>query len=199
MGDNSERDKDEKPLSANFAALIEIIRVEGRAYRREEQREDRGKKIREWITIGLLACTLSAVGWQVREMIKVYDPISKQAEASKEAADAATKQSENSDRALVQAQRAWVGPQNAAFVAEPAVGKPIETSIAYQNSGHEPALAFTYFIESFAIGTDQTSDQKATAEIQKYMQACKERKDWVGGSVILSNKLRLWRWLYFDE
>src|SRR5690348_3124680 len=83
--------------SADLSALIDVIREEGHAYRKEEQLEDSGKKVREWITIGLIALTLIAVGWQVYEMVKVYEPIKAQAEASQRAAEAATKQSENSD------------------------------------------------------------------------------------------------------
>src|ERR1700680_3177278 len=69
--------------------LIKTIESEGRAYRKEEQDEDRGKKRREWITIVLIALTFIAVCYQVYEMIKVYEPIREQAEASRIAADAA--------------------------------------------------------------------------------------------------------------
>ena len=86
-------------LSADFAALVNTIKNQGRAYRREEQREDRGKKFREWITIGLIFCTLLAVGWQVHEMIKVYEPIRQQAEASTQQAAASEKAAEATARA----------------------------------------------------------------------------------------------------
>jgi hypothetical protein len=66
--------------------LIKTIESEGRAYRKEEQDEDRGKKRREWVTIALIALTFIAVCYQVYEMIKVYEPIREQAEASKIAA-----------------------------------------------------------------------------------------------------------------
>src|SRR5262245_56475078 len=62
-------------LGKNFAQLIAAIRGEGAAERAEEQREDRGKKFREWTTIILIALTFIAVCWQVHEMIKVYEPI----------------------------------------------------------------------------------------------------------------------------
>ena len=80
--------------SADFAALIDTIIAEGRAYRREEQREDRGKKRRDWVTIVLIGLTFGAVCWQVHEMIKVYDPIKTQADAAKISADAAKVASE---------------------------------------------------------------------------------------------------------
>jgi hypothetical protein len=68
--------------------LIQAIKDEGIAYRKEEQREDRSKTWREWITIALITLTFFAVCYQVYEMIKVYDPIQQQAEASQQAAQA---------------------------------------------------------------------------------------------------------------
>jgi hypothetical protein len=191
---------DEKPQSrkhnkgrpsADFAALIDTVRDEGRAYRKEEQREDRGKRRREWITIGLIFLTFSAVCYQVYEMIKVYEPIREQAEASKKAAvatvraaDAATRQSENSDRAIVQAQRAWVGPLVASFAAEPSIGKAIEITVNYQNSGHEPAIGFVYSIEPFGADVADDKSGVADARIQNYLAACKNTLEWRGGSVV---------------
>jgi hypothetical protein len=84
--------------SADFAALIDAITAEGRAYRKEEQREDRGKKFREWITIVLIALTFGAVSLQVHEMIKVYEPIREQAKAATDQAAAATIQAETEKR-----------------------------------------------------------------------------------------------------
>ena len=67
-----------KTVSSDFAALIHTMQREGRAYRREEQREDRGKNIREWTTIVLITLTFIAICYQVHEMIKVYEPIKEQ-------------------------------------------------------------------------------------------------------------------------
>jgi hypothetical protein len=66
----------------DFEALIETIREEGRANRALERREDRTKVFREWLTITLVAFTLLAIVWQVREMIRVYEPIKEQADAT---------------------------------------------------------------------------------------------------------------------
>lgn len=81
-------------VSTNFVALIRAITQEGRAGRAEEQREDNAKQKREWLTIALLALTFGAIGWQVSEMIKVYDPIKEQ--------------SDTAHTALVAGQRAFV-------------------------------------------------------------------------------------------
>ncbi|MGB7698488.1 MAG: hypothetical protein WBL57_04140 [Methylovirgula sp.] len=173
-----------KSLSADFVALIEAIKAEGRAYRREEQQEDSAKRFREWITIVLLACTLTAVGWQVHEMIKVYGPIRDQANAEKTAADAATKQSANSEKTLVESQRAWVGPINASIAAEPTIGKPVEITITYQNTGHEPALGFTYLVETFLTTADEVARGITQKRLATYMQECKKVNQWIAGSVV---------------
>jgi hypothetical protein len=109
--------------SADFVALIETITAEGRAYRKEEQREDRGKKFREWVTIILIGMTFGAVCYQVYEMIKVYEPIKDQAKAATEQATAAGIQAENAKQSvatardsMIAAQRAWVGPISASIV-----------------------------------------------------------------------------------
>ena len=69
--------------STDFAALIDAIANEGSANRAEEKREDGGKQFRDWVTILLLIATTGGVYWQVAEMIKVYEPIKKQADAMK--------------------------------------------------------------------------------------------------------------------
>jgi hypothetical protein len=89
----------------------------------EEEGRDGRKASREKLTIFLVFATVVAAGtgdWffygQMSEMQKAYGP-------AQQAAAAATKQSENSDKAMVQAQRAWIGPSNAAFDVAPSIGK----------------------------------------------------------------------------
>jgi hypothetical protein len=132
---------------------------------REDEGRDSRKAFREYLTIALVFGTVVAAGigdvffyGQMSEMQKAYGPIADQANAAKRAADAATKQSEiatrqaeNSDKALFQSQRAWVGPSNASFSAEPKTEEPIEVAIQYQNSGREPALNFSYNIDMFGV------------------------------------------------
>jgi hypothetical protein len=175
----------------DLAPLIATLKSEGVAYRSEEQREDRSKKLREWLTIGLLFLTMIAIFWQVQEMIKVYGPVKEQAEATKRAAEAATRQSEiatkqaeASERAAVQAQRAWVGPQNASFATEPVAGKPVDITLTYQNTGRQPALGFTYLVEVFAVTTDEDQRGVASGRMARGLQQCKSTEKWSGGSVI---------------
>jgi len=179
------RNKKPNRPSSDVTVLIDAIKAEGRAYRGEEQREDRGKSWREWITIFLLAITSSFLYWQIQEMIKVYNPIRVQAEASKKLSEQAIKQSENAEKTLIQSNRAWVGPRNAFLSAEPAIGKPIEATIVYQNSGREPAASFLYVVDPFSIRKSQDATGVLAARIQNYMKACQETKEQkVGGSII---------------
>jgi hypothetical protein len=166
----------------DFSALLSTIKAEGRANRAEEKREDDASNLREWLTIVLIAFTLITVGWQVNEMVKVYGPIKEQADAAKISADTAIKQAENSERSLIQAQRAWVGPRNAVFAAEPVVGKPFEITITYENSGHEPAIAFISFVEAF--GMKIINDREGYENIKQDMSGCRDSKQWPGGSII---------------
>jgi hypothetical protein len=177
-----------------LGALIKTIESEGRAYRKEEQDEDRGKKRREWITIILIALTFAAVCYQVYEMIKVYEPIKEQAEASKIAADAATtqseiatKQSENSERALVQAQRAWVGPSNVRIDGTVEIGRPISIVVDYTNSGKEPALNFVPAIDFFQSTAEEDAGGAVTAKINAYFRGCKDVTSLRPGQVIFPN------------
>jgi hypothetical protein len=191
-GEKEERESGEhipnRP-SADFAALIHAIKREGIAYRKEEQREDRGKKFREWTTIGLIFATFIAVCWQVHEMVKVYGPISEQAQAARdsakanvEAAQAATKQSENSDKALIEGQRAWVGPSNAQSDGDPIAGKSYDVIITYQNTGREPATENIFDFLGFT--EDIAQDPIITEKVTSFLNACINRWQPGGGSVV---------------
>ncbi len=156
--------------------------TEGQANRREERREDRGKALREKITIALIAATLLAIGWQVREMVRVYGPISEQAEASRTSAQAATKQSENSDKSLMEAQRAWVGPSNAHSDADPISGKPYDVIIDYQNTGREPATENSSDLLAFSEAPE--NDATIAQRVNDFTHACIDRWQPGGGSVV---------------
>jgi hypothetical protein len=193
----SGKDDPHRP-SADFTALIHAIKREGAAYRKEEQREDRGKKIREWVTIVLIACTFGAVCWQVREMVKVYDPIQRQAEAAQKSAEAAviaaeaaktqtdaiSRQAQTTAEANIESQRAWVGPENASFSIEPTIGKPIDIVIQYQNTGRSPAFVFRYFADPFPSTVAQQNDGTTDKLLNQYLTECKNLNEWQGGSVI---------------
>ena len=178
----------------DFSALIDAIRAEGRAYRNEEQQEDKGKRFREWITICLLGATLLAIVLQVREMQRAYGPIRDQAKASaqaaaatQKAADAAMKQVQNAEQNTMQAQRAWVGPTNAALPTAPQPGKAIDVTVVYQNTGHEPALAFSYNIDAFEMRRVDTVTAVPAPRMDSYKKFCQITRHWPGGSAVYPN------------
>jgi hypothetical protein len=108
----------------------------------------------------------------------------KQANAAQKQAQALADSATVAHDNMILAERAWVGPNNAAFSADPAVGKPIEITIAYQNTGRQPALNFIYDANSFsdlAMFDPKGTAQQATSV---YMEACKAQMQWSGGSVI---------------
>jgi hypothetical protein len=117
--------------AADLSALINAIKAEGQANRDEERAEDDAGKLREWLTIALIAMTLIAIGWQVIEMIKVYDPISEQAKGI----NAQLKEMQTSSRA-------WVGSIGAQVKGKPSIGNDLAITIQYQNLGREPARNF---------------------------------------------------------
>ena len=80
----TQKGQQQGPVSRDFAAIIDAIGAEGKANRNEERREDRDKRSREIVTIGIVAITGAAVIAQVIEMRRVYDPINEQARAARE-------------------------------------------------------------------------------------------------------------------
>jgi len=160
-GDNPSGHDPESP-SADFAALIDAIKKEGRAYRKEEQREDSGKKFRDWITIGLVAATLFVFAWQLREMTRAYKPLQEQAEAAKDSAIAGA--------------RAWVGPYQAKLIEppQPSIEKDWKVEIDYQNTGREPARKFSTFFDPF-IEVSDMKDPAVMLRITQDVTACKIR------------------------
>jgi hypothetical protein len=188
----------ERGSSSDFSTLVDAIKSEGRAYRKEEQREDRGKKFREWVTIGFIGLTFLAICYQVHEMIKVYEPIRDQAIATDEsakattrAANAATEQSkiasrqvENSEKAVVQAQRAWVGPIIAKIEAAPEIGKPLRVLVQYANSGREPALNFIYAGDVFAVTPEEEGNNVSAAKVEAFFKGCREATNFRAGQAV---------------
>lgn len=174
QGNTEAHADDESGSSPDFKALIHTIRREGRAYRKEEQREDRGKRFREWITIILIATTFVAVCYQVNEMIKVYDPIRDQAiaandsaRATNKSATASAKVAEDSEKSLVAGSRAWVGPTDAKITSgAPADGQPVKVVISVRNSGREPARDVRWLPTKIVAADDGTLSQKVDTNLR---------------------------------
>jgi hypothetical protein len=124
-GENILKDEDigQRP-STDFRALIN-----------EERREDRGKAIRDWITIGILLATFGALAKnclaiisQVDEMRRVYEPIKISADATM--------------REAIANERAWVGPTDAVIPEQPVIGQPVKVATAYINSGRSASSLY---------------------------------------------------------
>jgi hypothetical protein len=154
--DRENREAQNNDAAAKIAAAIDTL---SNAQQTQTSHEDRNEKINVGmaiLTIFLVFLTVVFTGlsWlafreQLAEMKKVYGPVSDQADAAKKAAeatvkaaDAATKQSENSDKALIESQRAWVGPTNAKVDGAIEIGKPVTILTEYLNSGRGPAINF---------------------------------------------------------
>jgi len=185
------RHDDRDGAASNLAALINTIKAEGRANRAEERREDEAGKLREWFTIVLIALTLIAVGWQVSEMVKVYGPIKDQADAAKLSADAAKRSADaalaqaiTSQKAAISNQRAWIGPRNAALNAGLEIGKVVEATINYENSGHEPGIGTVFDVGEFIAPSDADSQELIAQRLANAVSVCQQRQQWPGGSVV---------------
>jgi hypothetical protein len=124
-------------------------------------------------------------------MVKVYGPIkdqaiasSKQAIASETAAAAATKQSENSDRTLIQSQRAWIGPTGTKIDGPIEIGKPINIIINYANIGRQPGLNFIFATDAFVATAEDENNRVSAAKVDAYFKGCRETTSLRGRIVV---------------
>jgi hypothetical protein len=137
-------------LSHDFGALINAVRYEGRANRKEENREDNRKAIRDIVTISTLFLTFVALA---------------------ETCVAIFKQVDDAKDAVIVSQRAWVDPSFVTLNTPIVVGSPLVYKVSYKNVGHSPATAFAWrfdngFVpaqkpnafERFDAGTNSTCD-----------------------------------------
>jgi len=139
--------------SSDFSALIETVKAEGAANRREEQREDRGKKWREIITIMLLASTLTAVCWQVYEMMKVYEPIETQAKASATQAKMLEQATIAANRPLIEVPQTQVLANNDSVKIVP----------VWKNSGSSVTTGLTLLMRCEARATEPVDKREFEA------------------------------------
>jgi len=114
---------------------------------------------------------------------RLVESAGKQADAAQKQAQALADSATTAHDNMILAERAWVGPTNASFGTEPAIGKPIEITVTYQNSGRQPALNFLPLMDAFAVSDQEdkagVTDQRTRAGIQN----CINTKQWAGGSV----------------
>jgi hypothetical protein len=138
-----QEDASQQP-SNDFSALIYTIREQGEAYRKEEKNEEREKRIRDWVTICILAFTLialtatyCAISEQVSEMKKVYSPI-------KDATDATKRQLAE----LIADRRPFVGVEPSEIIINKPLsfdtqGASMNFDLLFRNTGKSAAISTT--------------------------------------------------------
>jgi hypothetical protein len=195
----------QKAISPDFAVLIDTIRSEGRANRKEESREDRGKRFRDYLTLVFVIATTAGVFYQAyifssqltemqssgEQTAKLIDnnaalavSATKQAEAADKQANAMNAAVEVSRQSLVAAGRAWVGPRLAKITGPLEIGKPVELSIEYANTGREPALDFVYSTEAFTSSDAEDKRGTTVAKTILAMQECEAKDSVKQGQVV---------------
>ena len=135
--------------SSDFLALIDAIRTEGGSNREEEQTEEKAKKFREYLTIVLLVLT-------VIEMVKVYEPIRVQADAT--------------ERSYVASSRPWIRTENVTAngpLTFDDQGAHVKIDITIRNIGRSPAVHIWFphnAIAHFTKNTDVSQNYDRTCE-----------------------------------
>ncbi len=196
---------EQKASSPDFIALIDTIRAEGSANRKEESREDRGKRFREYLTLVFIIATTAGVFYQayifsgqLTEMkssgeqtglliganAKLAEATAKQADAAEQQAKATSEAVEVSKESLIVGGRAWVGPHTAKITSPIEIGKPIELAIEYANTGREPALDFSYTVDTFLSSEAEEKRGTSLARVSLALNECRSREDVSGGQVV---------------
>jgi hypothetical protein len=81
------------------------------------------------LSFGAAILQYAVLSGQLREMKSAAAQTDKLVAAAADQASAAKIAAETARQNMIAGQRAWVGPRNASFVGEPAIGKPIEITI----------------------------------------------------------------------
>jgi hypothetical protein len=204
-GVDAQFESQQKAVSSDFAVLIDTIRSEGRANRKEESREDRGKRFRDYLTLVFVIATTAGVFYQayifsgqLAEMkssgeqtglliganAKLAEATAKQADAAEKQAKAMNDAVEVSKQSLIVGGRAWVGPRTTKITSPIEIGKPIELAIEYANTGREPALDFVYTVDAFFSSEAEEKRGTSFARISIALNECRSRESLSGGQVV---------------
>jgi hypothetical protein len=177
--------------NASIASQINFFAEHFRAYKQQQNTDDRKERTLNKITIILVFLTVLFTGgswWEFRgqldEMRKASEQTEKLigtnsglAEAAKQQAQAADKQANAaidavraSREAMIASERAWVGPANAKADGPPITTKPLDVVVEYKNTGREPALNAVYDLQH-KIG--RLDDPDLLNEMSKFIEQCK--------------------------
>jgi hypothetical protein len=193
-GRDVQAETDQKATSPDFVALIDTIRREGQANRKEESREDRGKRFREYLTLFFVIATTAGVfyqayifGGQLTEMkssgeqtglliennAKLAIAAGKQADAAEKQAIAMGEYAKATRDSLVASQRAWVGPRNIKMDIAPVLNQSIEAVLEYQNTGRDPAVETIKDIDIFTATLEEDQSGAVTRKVDAFISKCK--------------------------
>jgi hypothetical protein len=115
---------------------------------------------------------------------RLAEAAAKQAEAAEKQATAMADSAKAARDNLIASERAWVGPRNAKIDGAIEIGKSVDISIEYANTGHEPAQNFFSSVEGF-METDQ--DEKSGSSLKKMMtffESCQKSRNNIVGQVV---------------
>lgn len=88
------------------------------------------------------------------------------------------------NKTLIASSRAWVGPRNAKFEADPMAKTPIDATVEYQNVGKEPALNFSNLADFFAATIQEDKDGIVDTKLTAYLNGCLKYAPGSAGSVV---------------
>jgi hypothetical protein len=203
--DRQKREAEQNNAAAKVTAAINSLADAQKAQTSSEDSNEQKDRAINWVTLFLVFLTVifTFLTWrtlsgQLREMksageqtqkiidtnAKLVEAATKQADATARAADAATKQSENSDKALIESQRAWVGPTTTKVDGAIEIGKPVTIVAEYLNSGRGPAINFVYATDTFVGTLDEDTNGITSRKIDAYYKGCRELKTLSGGQVV---------------
>ncbi|MGP0085717.1 MAG: hypothetical protein ACLP0B_19140 [Steroidobacteraceae bacterium] len=172
--------------NTSIASEINLFGNQFRAYKEQQNTDDRKERALNKITIILVFLTVLFTGgswWEFKGQLDVMKKASAQTEkiigTNSGLADAAAKQAkasiENAQTAhdsLVAARRAWVGPRNARSDGDPVAGRSYDVIIEYQNSGREPVLGTVFDIDAFAANLEEDTKGEAPQKIKDFINRC---------------------------
>jgi hypothetical protein len=163
-GYNKDGSRKNMPYSSDpdIAALMETIRIEGRANRKEEKREDDRQTVTDVVNTFVLITTVGVVdlsrycrsGWRNE---KAYQPIADTTQTAKDN--------------MVADHRAWIGP-TAATITAPSIGSDVKIDVLYANTGREPAVNMRPTGSSHIYTLDENARGVAAYEWTNSMFAC---------------------------
>jgi hypothetical protein len=199
------RSKNKKAAISGLSAFLNTYRKEQKANRAQEGREDRGKKWREIWTLVFVILTTGGIFYQaylfrgqltemqnsetqtgllIENNAKLATAAGKQAEAAEKQASAMADSAKAARDNLIAAERAWVGPRNAKIEGAIEVGKPVEVTIEYANTGHEPAQNFFSAVDTFAVTDAEDKNGASLRKMSEYFEKCKNSRNMIVGQVV---------------